>query len=126
MTSDTSDRRASTPATPTTSANQIAAAATAAATAMAGAAALPRRNGELVFAAPGQGRALGMTLAIVERLDLDWQEFQRRLIAAIAARPDAPYYESWVAALEALLVEHGLVSAAEIAQALRAIEGSPP
>jgi nitrile hydratase accessory protein len=93
---------------------------------LTGAAAPPRRNGELVFEAPWQGRALGMAVTIVERLGLDWGEFQRRLIAAIAARPDASYYESWVAALEALLVDHGVVSAAEIARALRALDASPP
>jgi nitrile hydratase accessory protein len=98
----------------------------AAATALTGAAAPPRRNGELVFEAPWQGRALGMAVAIVERLGLDWREFQQRLIAAIAARPDAPYYESWVAALEALLVDRCVVSAAEIARTLRALDASPP
>jgi len=98
----------------------------AAVTSLSGAAALPRRNGELVFEAPWQGRALGVALAIVERLGLDWREFQQRLSAAIAARPDAPYYESWVGALEALLVDRGVVSAAEIARALGALETSPP
>ena len=84
---------------------------------MSGGAALPRRNGELVFDAPWQGRALAMALAVVERLGLPWSEFQTRLIAAIAARPDAPYYDCWVAALEALLVERGIVSADAIEQA---------
>ena len=37
-------------------------------TGMSGPAALPRRNGELVFEAPWQGRAFGMALAVVERL----------------------------------------------------------
>src|SRR5262249_28478574 len=55
--------------------------------AMTGAAALPRRNGELVFEAPWQGRALGMALAVIERLGLPWTEFQRRLIEEIGARP---------------------------------------
>jgi nitrile hydratase accessory protein len=84
---------------------------------MEGDAALPRRNGELVFEAPWQGRALAMTLAVVERLELPWSEFQTRLIAAIAARPDAPYYECWVAALEALLVDRGVVSTEAITDA---------
>lgn len=82
-----------------------------------GPAAPPRRNGELVFEAPWQGRAFGMALAVVERLSLPWSEFQRHLIAAIAARPDAPYYDCWVAALEALLVERGVVSTEAITQA---------
>lgn len=86
----------------------------AAVTAMTGAAALPRQNGELVFEAPWQGRALAMALAVVEGLGLDWREFQGRLIAAIAARPDAPYWDCWVAALERLVVEHGLLATDQI------------
>jgi nitrile hydratase accessory protein len=88
---------------------------------MPGAAALPRRNGELVFDAPWQGRALAMALAVVERLRLPWSEFQSRLIAAIAARPDAPYYDCWVAALEALVVEHGVLSPPAITAACRRV-----
>jgi nitrile hydratase accessory protein len=84
---------------------------------VAGPAAPPRQNGELVFAAPWEGRAFGMAVAMVERLDLDWRDFQGRLIAAIAAEPDRPYYASWVAALEALLVDHGVVAPGDVAAA---------
>ena len=91
----------------------------AAVTAMTGIAALPRRNGELIFEAPWQGRIFGVALAIVRRLGVDWSEFQRRLIAAIAAAPAAPYYDSWLAALERLVVDHGLVLAEEIEHAAR-------
>jgi len=86
---------------------------------MAGPAALPRRNGELVFEAPWQGRVLGMALAVVQRLALPWREFQTRLIAEIGARPDAPYYDCWLAALERLVVEHGVASPAEVAARVR-------
>ena len=82
--------------------------------AMPGPAALPRRNGELVFDAPWQGRAFGLALVIVDRLGLPWAAFQKHLIAAITATPDAPYYESWVTALEQLLVEHRQVTPAEL------------
>jgi nitrile hydratase accessory protein len=88
---------------------------------MAGTAALPRRNGELVFEAPWQGRALGMALGVVRRLGLPWREFQQRLIAEIGARPDALYYDSWLAALERLVVDFGVASAAEIAAAEHAV-----
>ena len=88
---------------------------------MAGTAALPRRNGELVFEAPWQGRTLGMALGVVRRLGLPWREFQQRLIAEIGARPDAPYYDSWLAALERLVVDFGVASAAEIAAAEHAV-----
>ena len=83
-------------------------------TGMSGPAALPRRNGELVFEAPWQGRVFGMALAVVERLGVPWAEFQRRLMAEIAAHPDAPYYDSWLAALERLVLEHGLATAEQL------------
>jgi nitrile hydratase accessory protein len=86
---------------------------------MSGAAAPPRRNGELVFEAPWQGRAFGLALGVVERLGVEWQAFQQRLIAAIAAQPEAPYYDCWVAALERLLLDFGVASAEEIDAAER-------
>jgi nitrile hydratase accessory protein len=81
---------------------------------MEGPAALPRRNGELVFDAPWDGRAFAMAVAAVDRLGLDWEEFRRHLISAIEADPDRPYYESWLAALEALLGERGLLPSARV------------
>jgi nitrile hydratase accessory protein len=86
-----------------------------------GPAAPPRRNGELVFDAPWQGRTFGMALAVVERLGLDWSEFQRRLIAAIAAAPDAPYYDCWTTALERLLVDRGVITGGEVEAALEGL-----
>ena len=76
---------------------------------MEGRAALPRRNGELVFEAPWEGRAFAMAIAAVDRLGLDWEEFRQRLICAIEADPARPYFESWLAALEALLAGPGIV-----------------
>jgi nitrile hydratase accessory protein len=90
-------------------------------TGMTGSAALPRRNGELVFEAPWQGRALGMALAVVERLELRWAEFQRRLIEEIAVRPEVPYWEAWLAALERLVVEHGAASSDELERHVKAV-----
>ena len=71
-----------------------------------GPAAPPRQNGELVFDAPWQGRAMGLAVTAVENLGLDWDEFRQRLIAAIADDPDRPYWESWVAALEQLVGDY--------------------
>jgi nitrile hydratase accessory protein len=81
---------------------------------MAGEAALPRQNGELVFDAPWQGRVLGMALAVVQERGLDWDEFRQRLIAAIDAHPTRPYYESWTAALTDLVVDLGVANADEV------------
>jgi nitrile hydratase accessory protein len=82
---------------------------------MAGASALPRQNGELVFEAPWQGRVFGLALGVVRKLGLDWEEFRRRLIAAIDADPARPYYESWTEALRALVVDLGVASAEDLA-----------
>ena len=89
---------------------------------MDGTAALPRANGALVFDEPWEGRALGAALALVDRLGLDWDDFRRRLIAAIADDPERPYYESWVAALEALVVDLDVATSAEVDARAAAIE----
>jgi nitrile hydratase accessory protein len=81
---------------------------------MAGAAALPRDNGELVFDAPWQGRVLAMALGVVEQRGLGWDEFRRRLIAAVDADPARPYYDSWTAALTDLVVDLGIVTPDEV------------
>ena len=90
---------------------------------MEGTAALPRKNGELVFNAPWESRAFGMAVALFEHgLYQHWGEFRHRLIDEIAAwegrhreREDPwNYYERWLAALERLLVEKGLLSKREI------------
>jgi nitrile hydratase accessory protein len=77
---------------------------------MDGVSALPRDNGELVFSAPWEGRALALAVALVEQLDLPWDEFRQRLIAAVAEAPERPYYESWTVALESLVVGLGLAT----------------
>ena len=43
-----------------------------------------------------------MAVVAAERMGVDWDEFRDRLKAAIAERPDQPYYESWLDALEDL------------------------
>ncbi len=87
--------------------------------ALGAAAPLPRDNGELVFEEPWQGRALAMGVVVLQRTGAPWEEFRRHLAAAIAARPQAAgesaataYYAAWLAALDALLVERGLLERA--------------
>ena len=77
---------------------------------MQGDAALPRDNGELVFGAPWEGRALALAIALVDELGLEWDDFRQQLIAAIDDDPARPYYESWTAALEALVSREGIAS----------------
>jgi hypothetical protein len=71
---------------------------------------LPRSNGELTFDEPWQGRALAIAIALVERLDLEWDDFRRHLIAAVGAAPDRPYWESWAAALDDFVAQHVTLS----------------
>jgi nitrile hydratase accessory protein len=85
---------------------------------MDGAAAAPRRNGELVFESPWQGRVFGMAVALNTQGTYDWEEFRRRLIERIgeadAAGDTSGYYERWLAAFEQVLTERGLVTAGEL------------
>ena len=83
---------------------------------MDGVASLPRDNGELVFDAPWQGRVLAMAVGLVQQLDLSWDEFRARLINAVADDPERPYYESWTAALEALVIDLDVAQSDELAR----------
>jgi nitrile hydratase accessory protein len=79
----------------------------------------PRRNGELVFESPWQGRAFGLGVALCERGLYAWEEFQVGLIAAIAAHGGddgsaEAYYREWIAALEKLLIDKGIVRLDEV------------
>lgn len=91
---------------------------------MDGASALPRDNGELTFAAPWEGRALAIAVALVEQLDLPWDEFRQRLVDAVAEDSDRPYYESWAIALEHLVVGLGLTTAAALDAAAPSVRPS--
>jgi len=65
---------------------------------------MPRRNGELAFDAPWQGTVFALAAAVVEHaFGGDREPFRQQLITAIAAEPGRPYWESWTAALEALV-----------------------
>jgi nitrile hydratase accessory protein len=86
---------------------------------MAGHAALPRSSGELVFHDPWERRAFAMAVSLCEQGFYQWDEFRDLLIAEIAASEQAAgpnpspevlpsYYQSWLAALEKLLVKKGV------------------
>jgi nitrile hydratase accessory protein len=67
-------------------------------------------------------RAFGVAVALSEFGHYPWDAFQRRLIAAIGGWEAKPaveqdswqYYDHWLAALERVLVEHGLVAEDEL------------
>jgi nitrile hydratase accessory protein len=82
---------------------------------------LPRDDDGPVFGAPWQAQAFAMAVALHERGCFTWSEWARRLadeIAAAAARgePDdgRRYYGRWLAALERLVTEKGLVLTDEL------------
>ena len=72
--------------------------------------ALPRKSGELVFHDEWERRAFAIAVSLAEQGQFAWSEFQQELIESIAKseqgdpqNPSRGYYESWLAALEALL-----------------------
>src|SRR5262249_18200493 len=93
---------------------------------MEGRTAPPRKNGELVFEEPWQGRAFGMAVVLHERGVYAWEEFRQALIARIAAAEadGGPfvYYEIWLATFEGLLVRKGLVTPPEGGEATHHVE----
>ncbi len=80
--------------------------------------AVPRRNGELVFGAPWEGRVFGMAVALSENRAFAWDEFRERLVAEIAAAEahgdGSGYYERWLASFERLLLETGVLTTDEL------------
>ena len=85
---------------------------------MTGDAALPRKNGELVFEAPWEGRAFGLAVAMNEGGVYDWTDFRDRLVEETAHDEghghQTTYYERWLRALEGLALDRGLVTSLEL------------
>ena len=77
----------------------------------------PETN-EPLFHAPWEERALGLTLCAgaLGRWSLDESRHARESLPP-AVYYNASYYEIWIRALEQLMLERGLVSAAELARA---------
>lgn len=70
---------------------------------------------ELVaFTEPWQGRAVAIAVETVDGLGVTWDDFRHRLMAAIDDDPQRPYYDSWVIALERLVVDTGGAATAEL------------
>ena len=87
---------------------------------MDGDAALPRSNGELIFATPWEGRAFGIAVALNENAAYRWTEFRDELVKEIASEDlegaSPSYYEQWLASLERLLLAKGIVTAEQLDQ----------
>lgn len=99
---------------------------------MPGTAALPRRNGEIVFDAPWQSRAFGLAVGLSQAGLFPWDEFRESLIAEIAeweAEGHDPeewdYWSCWLEALEHLLEAKGLAADADIDALMERIAATP-
>lgn len=83
------------------------------------------RNGEApVFAAPWEAHAFALTVKLHEHGLFSWIEWSNSLGEAIAANTEAPYYESWLKALETLMLEKGIIEAQELLQGIESLKSS--
>jgi nitrile hydratase accessory protein len=83
---------------------------------------IPRDGEGPVFRAPWEAQAFAMAVLLHERGNFSWPEWAARLGAEIAAARDrgehddgSRYYHDWLAALEKILAEKGIVLADELA-----------
>lgn len=94
------------------------------------------------FDAPWQARAFSLAVALTDEADendeddLSWTEFQSRLVAEVDAGSDddrtgvpgdgsdaeAVYYRQWLAALERLLVERGVIDSGDLRDRVESFE----
>lgn len=94
-----------------------------------GPAALPRRNGELVFDAPWETRAFGVAMAMSQSGAYRFDDLRDLLIEEIRQwerthddrDADWSYYAHWLTALERLLRQRELLDNDEIAERMRTI-----
>ena len=88
--------------------------------------ALPRQNGDLVFETPWEARAFGLAVALNEGGTYAWKAFSEGLAVQIAQAEregvDSAYYERWLQALEKLALEQKLVTVAELADKVAAVQ----
>ena len=92
---------------------------------------VPVTGNDRVFAEPWQAQIFALTLALNERGLFSWTEWADALGAALqgAAKDGSDYYERWLSAFEALLVQKSLVTMPEVAEFTaawhRAAEATP-
>ena len=74
---------------------------------------LPKDVDGPVFAEPWEAQAFAMAVKLNEAGVFTWGEWAETLGAALKAKPERPYYESWLAALESLVEAKGVMSGEE-------------
>jgi nitrile hydratase accessory protein len=79
---------------------------------IAGSAAPPRSNGELVFAEPWESRAFGLAMTLSDAGAFEWEDFRQALIGRIAEADNDTfsYYRCWLDALERVLVDQAVLT----------------
>jgi nitrile hydratase accessory protein len=91
---------------------------------MEGKSSLPRKNGELVFQEPWEGKIFAMAVALSQKDLYPWNDFRDKLIEEITrAEKNDPehetethYYEHWQKAFENILVEKNIVTHEQLAE----------
>lgn len=82
-------------------------------------------NGEEpVFAAPWEAHAFALAVKLHEQGLFSWVEWSGSLGEAIATDTDAPYYESWLKALESLVLQKGIIEAQELLQGIASLRSN--
>ena len=83
--------------------------------------AIPRDDDGPVFRAPWEAQAFAMAVSLSERGYFSWSEWSARLAAEIAraaAQGEGDdgrrYYHHWLAALEGIVAERGIIPADEL------------
>jgi len=69
---------------------------------------------EAPFEEPWQAQAFALAVALNARGVFSWSDWSEALGAAIARDPAAPYYQSWLDALESLSREKALTDTLEM------------
>lgn len=83
----------------------------------------PRQNGELVFTEPWEATAFGVAVALSDQGTYTWEHFRQRLIKAIADSGGCEaYYESWAKALQASVIDAGILPEQEILDRMAALQ----
>ena len=92
----------------------------------------PLENGEVIFAAPWEGRVFGMARRLSEEGLYTWDEFRAHLISAIAdwEADHAPgdeyrYFDHFLIALQSVLAEKSLLDADAVQQRCAEFEARP-
>jgi len=99
---------------------------------IAGPAAPPRANGELIFTEPWESRAFGLAVTLHAGGAFEWEDFRQELITAVARwEQDHPaaegwsYYTCWLEALEHVLAAESLVGPDDLEQRAAELAGRP-